>query len=199
MKHYCETDRLILNIMNSDSVPMVLAFYEDNKAQFEKWEQKRPNHFYSLSYQKASLSADYYQIAEGKLLRYWVFLKENPDEIVGTVCFQNFLKAPYLSCTIGYKFNQKYSHNGYAFESIQKGLEIIFNEYGMHRIEAFIMPNNMASLRLIERLPFIYEGISYSYANINGIWSDHKRYVCINPKDVTLPAGTHPDLVHETM
>jgi ribosomal-protein-alanine N-acetyltransferase len=168
---------------------MVLAFYEENRTFFEVWEPKRADNFYTIYYQKASLTAEFHQMAEGKLLRYWVFLKDAPEEIIGTICFQNFLKAPYQSCSLGYKFSKRYNHRGYASESIQKGLEIMTEEYHMHRIEAFIMPNNEPSLRLIERLSFIYEGISFSYANINGFWSDHKRYAYINCRDITYSSG----------
>jgi ribosomal-protein-alanine N-acetyltransferase len=175
-----ETERLILKTLVKDAAPMVLSFYDDNRSFFEAWEPKRAVNFYTLNYQKTSLTAEANQAAEGKLLRYWVFLKENPNEIIGTVCFQNFQKEPYLSCCLGYKFARKYTHNGYASESIQKGIEIMIKDYNIHRIEAFVMPNNYSSIRLIERLSFIYEGISYSYAKVNGVWSDHRRYAYIN-------------------
>lgn len=179
-----ETDRLVMKVLNKDAAPLILAFYEDNKEQFETWEPKRSGNFYSLSYQKASLSAEYHQMTEGKLLRFWVFLKENPNEVVGSICFQNFLMGPYKSCSLGYKFSHKFCHKGFAFESINKGIDIMFNDHHLHRIEAFIMPNNYPSVKLAERLNFTFEGISYSYANINGVWSDHKRYALINHADI---------------
>lgn len=178
-----ETDRLILKILNKDAAPLVLSFYEENHSFFEPWEPKKSANFYSIYYQKASLSAQYHQMAEGKLLRYWIFLKDNPNEIVGTFCFQNFLKEPYQCCTLGYKFSQKYTRQGYAQESISKGLELVMKDYHIHRIEAYIMPSNEPSLRLIQRLGFHNEGISYSYAKVNGSWSDHRRYSLINYKD----------------
>jgi ribosomal-protein-alanine N-acetyltransferase len=51
----------------------------------------------------------------------------------------------------------------------------------MHRIDAFIMPNNLASLRLIKRLSFEYEGTAISFAKICGEWTDHMHYALINP------------------
>jgi len=179
-----ETDRLILKTINKEAATMVLSFYENNKSHFEPWEPKRSDNFYTLSYQKASLTAEYNQMTEGKLLRYWVFLKDNPEEIIGSVCFQNFLGEPYHSCSLGYKFNHKHLHQGYAQEGIGKGIKLMFNERKLHRIEAFILPNNKPSIKLIERLSFCYEGISNSFARIDGIWTDHKRYALINPIDI---------------
>lgn len=184
-----ETKRLALKQLNRDAAGMVLNFYEENKSIFERWEPRRVDNFYTLSYQKASLTAEYHQMLEGKLLRYWVFFKDNPNEIIGSLCFQNFLKGPYQSCSLGYKFSQRHQHNGYAYESTRKSIEVMLNESPIHRIEAFIMPNNLPSIRLIEKLPFAYEGISYSYANINGTWSDHLRYALVNYRD-TFPGST---------
>lgn len=181
-----ETDRLLLKVLNKDSAEMVLSFYTENKPLFEPWEPKRDHNFYTLSYQKASLTAEYNLISEGKLIRYWIFKKGNPEEILGSVCFQNFLHEPYNSCRIGYKLSHKYQHLGYAQESIERCIKIIFEEHHMHRIEAFIMEDNAPSLRLIERLSFQYEGLSFSFAKIDGIWADHKRYSLINPKDRSL-------------
>lgn len=175
-----ETDRLILKPLTKEFAPLVLSFYEENRNTFEPWEPVRSRNFYTLSYQKASLTAEYNHMAEGKLLRLWVFLKSNPEDIVGCVCFQNFLREPYQSCTLGYKISYKYQHQGYALESIKKGLEIVFQELHFHRIEAYIMPENDASRHVIEKLNFQPEGLARSYARIHGTWRDHIRYVLLN-------------------
>jgi ribosomal-protein-alanine N-acetyltransferase len=181
-----ETDRLVLKLLGKEAAPIVLAFYEDNKSLFEPWEPSRSTNFYTLGYHRASLTAEFNQMAAGKLIRYWVFRKEKPEEIIGSFCFQNLLKEPYQSCCLGYKFSHRYHHQGYATESIRKGIEVLFEECHMHRIEAFIMPANKPSRRLAERLSFQFEGISYSNARINGEWTDHMRYSLINPRDLEI-------------
>ncbi len=176
-----ETQRTIIQTINKNYAPKVLSFYEDNKSNFEPWEPQREDNFYTLPYQRASLTIESNLMSEGRLSRFWVFTKEKPDEIIGSICFQNILREPYRSCSLGYKFSHRYLHLGYAYESLSKCIEIIFKEYPIHRIEAFIMENNLPSLRLIERLSFQYEGISHDYARIEGVWTDHRRYSLINP------------------
>ncbi len=175
-----ETERLLLKILNKEAAPLVLSFYEDNAGLFEPWEPKRSNNFYTLSYHKTLLTAEHNLMADGRLVRFWVFLKDYPEEIIGSICFQNLLREPYCSCSLGYKFSQKYQHHGYATESLRKCIDLLQNEYNMHRIDAFIMPDNLSSLKLIERLGFTYEGTSRSYARINGRWTDHLHYALIN-------------------
>ncbi len=179
-----ETERLMLMSLNKDSAHLVLSFYEENKDAFESWEPVRGQNFYTLSYHNRRATAEYNQMAEGKLIRFWIFLKDNPEEIIGSICFQNLLKEPYQSCSLGYKISQKHQHQGYAMESISRCLTIIFKEYHLHRVEAYIMRNNKPSLHLIKKLSFQYEGISHSCARINGVWTDHKRYALINPDEL---------------
>lgn len=183
MTKLLETNRLLLKTLTKDAAPMVLRFYEENKELFEPWEPKRSHNFYTLSYQSAFLTAERNQIADNKLIRYWAFRKDCPEIIVGTVCFQNILKEPYHSCSLGYKFDHRYLHQGYASESIQKCLEVVFHEYLIHRVDAYIMNDNIASQKLVERLAFHYEGTCEAFARINGAWTDHKHYALINPAD----------------
>jgi ribosomal-protein-alanine N-acetyltransferase len=180
-----ETERLIIKILDKEAAPMVLSFYDDNKSLFELWEPKRAFNFYTLAYQKASLTAEHNQMTEGKLFRYWVFLKDNPEEVIGSICFQNLLREPYHSCGLGYKFSHKYLHQGYALESIRYCINLMFETHNIHRIEAFIMPDNSPSLQLIEKLSFLYEGVANSFARISGNWCDHKHYALINPNDLS--------------
>jgi len=178
-----ESDRLILKILGKEAAPMVLSFYLENREHLEAWEPERGKNFYTLAYHKATLAAEYNQMLDGRRIRFWLFLKDNPNEIIGSVSFQNFLGEPYKSCVIGYKIGSRFLRQGYAYEAVKKCLSIIFDEYHMHRVEAYIMPENIPSLRLAEKLCFNYEGLSYSFAKINGKWRDHIRFSIINPKD----------------
>ena len=71
-----ETDSLLLKTLYKDSASMVLDFIKIIKKSLNLG-TRTANNFYTLAYQKASLSAEYHLMLEGKLLRYWV-LKDNP-------------------------------------------------------------------------------------------------------------------------
>jgi ribosomal-protein-alanine N-acetyltransferase len=43
----------------------------------------------------------------------------------------------------------------------------------MHRIEIAIRPENVASLRIVEKLGFTQIGLAPRYLHINGRWRDH--------------------------
>lgn len=178
LTHY-ETDRLILQVLTPTYAEQVLEFYINNMDIFEPYEPTRPDNFYTKSYQKALLSYEYNTMTKLENVRFWIFKKDDPDKIIGTVSFSNIQPFIYSSCNIGYKFDKYSHHQGLALESINKIIEIIFCEYNLHRIIAYIMPTNISSKRLIERAGFTLEGVARKSIFIRDIWEDHEQYSLI--------------------
>lgn len=175
-----ETDRLVLRVLKAADAPAVLDFQMRNKDLFEQYEPARPENFYTIEYQKVLLNCEYNLTVKLSAVRFYVFLKDDPDTIIGTVCFRNMLHAVYSSCEIGYKFDAQYHRQGYASEAMTEGIRIMFDELKLHRIIANVMPENHASIRLLESLGFKREGIARDYARIQGEWRDHFCYSLIH-------------------
>lgn len=176
MQMYYETDRLILRILHENSAAEVLDFFIRNKDIFERWEPDRPWNFYTREYQAAILKCEFELVMKMNAVRFWIFLKESPDTLIGTVSFQNVMRSVFQSCCIGYKMDKDYQQQGYATEAISTAISIIATEMGLHRIEAFVAPNNTPSIRLLERLGFVYEGIRRSCIYLHSNWTDHLQY-----------------------
>lgn len=170
------TKRLNLKILLSKDADKVLNFYKRNKNHFEPWEPKRNPNFYTLPYQSTSLTLEHNLMLHSRSLRLWIFLKDNPDIIIGCISFYNIYKDPYSCCQVGYKIDRDYTHKGYAYEALKYTMNLISNEYNLHRIEAKIMPSNKGSIKLIKKLGFLYEGLTKSSVKINGKWEDHLLY-----------------------
>lgn len=181
MQMYYETGRLILRILRQDAAASVLDFYLDNREIFEEFEPDRPENFYTLNYQAALLNCEFNLSIKSSAFRFWVFEKKSPEHIIGTISFHNITRSIYQSCQLGYKFDQQHWHYGYAHESIQKAISLIFEEVKLHRLEAVVLPSNIPSIRLLESLGFQKEGICQSYILLHGRWADHLRYSLIRP------------------
>ena len=61
-------------------------------------------------------------------------------------------------------------------EALKGAMAFVFDEYKLHRIEAFIVPENTPSLNLVRRAGFHYEGVRKSYMHINGEYRDHEAF-----------------------
>lgn len=175
MKMIYETERLSLRILNESYYMQVLTFLSRNQELFDQYEVDKPPLYYTADYQRRLLQQEYNQIIKGNRIRFYIFLKQNSQRIIGTVSFTDFHSVS-QSCQIGYKFDPNYHHQGYAYESISHALSLVIPEYNFHRIEAHIQPRNYKSIHLIERLGFELEGTAREYAYIGGKWLNHLQY-----------------------
>lgn len=172
------TQNLILRILppTEENAKAVLAFYNRNIDIFEPYEGTRPENFYTETYQKTVLTCEFTLIAKKELLRFWVYEKNTPNQIIGTISFFHILHSIYSRCETGYKFDSHYWHKGYAREALAFGIALMFEEYHLHRIEAFVMENNLPSIRLLEALGFVYEGTCRQAIRVRGQWEDHMLF-----------------------
>lgn len=175
-----ETERLLLKVLDESYADKVLDYYKRNRDFLGEWEPIRDASFYEAEYHRNQLQIDSSCIKDGNALRLWLFKKEEPDKIIGAFAFNNIVRGAFLSCHLGYKLDKDELNKGYISEAIKKGIEIIFDEYKLHRIEANIMPKNKASLRVVEKLGFYNEGLAYKYLKIHGKWEDHIHMVLLN-------------------
>lgn len=182
MAECIETDRLFLKALDGSYAEVVLDYFVRNKDFLREWEAVKDEEFYTVEFHKKQLEKDLTSIKNGDSLRLWIFKKEDGDfkRTIGSIGFSNIVRGAFHSCFLGYKLDKDELNRGYMTEALTKGIFVMFNEYNLHRIEANIMPKNNASMKVVEKLGFSYEGISRKYLRINGLWEDHVHMVLFN-------------------
>jgi ribosomal-protein-alanine N-acetyltransferase len=68
---------------------------------------------------------------------------------------------------------------GYMREGMLQVIQYAFDTLGLHRLEANIQPQNLASIALAQSTGFQYEGYSPRFLSINGEWCDHERWAVL--------------------
>lgn len=176
-----ETERLILKLLepSAASAEQVLAFYKNNRAAFEQYEGARADDFYTLKHQQLILTNEYNLALLKKCFRFWICQKSNPNHVIGTICFFNIAYSIYDRCETGYKLDCRHWHKGFAKEAMSLGISLMFDELCLHRIEAYVMEENQASIRLLRSLGFQYEGICRQAIRIQNDWKDHMLFARI--------------------
>jgi ribosomal-protein-alanine N-acetyltransferase len=101
------------------------------------------------------------------------FVIEQDGVIVGQLNVANILFGSVSSCVIGYWVIPEVAGKGITPTAVALVCDYLFNVVGIHRIEIDIRPENLASLRVVEKLGFRYEGLKQRYIHINGAWRDH--------------------------
>lgn len=173
------TDRLVLKVLGPEDAGAVLDFYKRNAAYLEPFEPERAENFFTEDFHRANLSAEYNAFIKFSYLRMWIYEKENQGCPIGTVCYNNFHNGYFQKCSVGYKIDHGHTCRGYATEALRYTLQLIYEEYRMHRVEALTLPDNGASIHVLEKLGFQKEGYLRDAARINGEWRDHNLYALI--------------------
>ena len=182
MQIICETERLFLKVIEPGSGQRVLDYYQRNRSFLEEWEPLRTEEFYTLDYHEKLLLIHQKLIHNGESVRFCLFKKNDEKRIIGCVNFSNIVYGAFLSCFLGYNMDKEEINQGFMTEALRRSIAIMFEDIKLHRIEANIMPRNQPSLRVVEKLGFVSEGISSKYLKINGVWEDHIHMVLINDK-----------------
>ena len=158
----------------------VVDYYKRNRAFLETFEPVRSEGFFTLEYQQTALKREMADYEAKTAFRFYIILQEEPSKIIAAIGLNNVVWGAFCSVFLGYKLDKDYVGNGYMSMAVEMITRYAFEELGLHRIEANVMPKNKASLRVLEKNQYMNEGLSKYYLNINGVWEDHIQMVLIN-------------------
>ena len=95
---------------------------------------------------------------------------------VGEVTLSSIQRGPFQSAFIGYWIDEAMAGQGLVPEAVVVTLRFAFEAISLHRVEISIIPRNLPSRRVVEKLGIRDEGIALRFLEIDGVWEDHVRY-----------------------
>ena len=98
---------------------------------------------------------------------------ERDGEIIGQLNVSQITHGSLSSATLGYWVIEAVAGQGVTPVAVALATDYLFFDQGLHRMEVCIRPENTASLRVMEKLGFRYEGLRRRYIHIDGKWADH--------------------------
>jgi ribosomal-protein-alanine N-acetyltransferase len=106
------------------------------------------------------------------------FLLRRRDDgaLVGVVNLNEIVRGAFCSAYLGYYAFVPHQRQGCMRQGLRLAIEHAFDVLALHRIEANIQPENLASIALVRSLAFRREGFSPRYLKIRGQWRDHERW-----------------------
>ena len=87
-----------------------------------------------------------------------ISLNSEPNNIVGIAEIFDYSHEVNM-ITIGYRLNDRFWNRGIATKTVKAMIHYLFNDIGINRIQAFIMPENIKSQNVLQRNGFVKEGI----------------------------------------
>lgn len=101
---------------------------------------------------------------------------EADGELAGQLNVWGIARGSLASATIGYWVSERFAGRGITTTSVALATDVCFDEMRLHRMEICIRPENHASLRVVEKLGFRYEGLRRRFIHIDGDWRDHYAF-----------------------
>lgn len=148
-----ETERLILRQIDSKDVDQLYKLLSDE-------EVARFDYFYPVTSTNQVLKfIERYDAEreEGEEVTWGIVLKEN-NKLIGTCCLGSFDEGAKRS-ELGYAIVRSEWGKGYGTEAVRAMVQFGFDKIELNRIEATITPGNDASVKVLEKLNFVQEGI----------------------------------------
>lgn len=116
----------------------------------------------------------------------FLLFRECDDAILGGLTFGQVKRGVAQAATLGYWMGQPFAGQGWMARAVRAASGFAFATLRLHRIEAACLPENTASIRLLQRTNFQQEGHARAYLRINGTWQDHLLFALLESDPVSL-------------
>ena len=107
----------------------------------------------------------------------WGITQQANDVVIGTVGM--IFSEQNAQGGIGYDLAQPYWRMGLMTETLRMIIHFGFATVRLNRIQALVVPGNAASIGLLKKLEFQYEGLLRDYAFFKGRYNDLKCFSLI--------------------
>lgn len=166
------TPRLHLRPLHADDAPALFEIHADPR--FAQFWSSPP--WTTLAQAEALIAQDQVDLQSGEHLRLGIVRRED-GALLGS-CSLFKIHPTNRRAELGYGLGPAHWGGGYAREAVAALLAFGFSESGLnlHRVEADIDPDNIASARLLDRLGFQLEGRLRERWIVGGVVSDSALY-----------------------
>ena len=146
------------------------------------WSQFEPIHrddFYTVETQHKKILESLQMLALKREFSFGIYDWQS-NKLIGHIALYAIKRLPYSSAFVGYSMDEHFTGRGITTEAVNLVLQLAFQSLNLHRVEAYIAPDNIASIKVIEKNGFQREGYLRKLLYINGQWIDHNLYAILD-------------------
>jgi len=179
----------VSSVLTAQAAGGIITMRHPRWADFETWTKlRRENAEYLMPWEPewtdAHLSRNSYRLrlsrfkkmtGADKAYPFHVF-KGQSEQLIGACNITHIERGISQSAKLGYWIGKAYASKGYARSSVRAASQFCFETLGLHRVEAAVQAENLASIKVLEAVGFTREGTARGLLKINGQWRDHVIY-----------------------
>lgn len=169
-------------LVTLDDVPALTRIVRANREFLAPWDPLRPESYFTTHGQEQVIGSVLAEHAQGRSLPHVIL--DGSGDVVGRITLSGIVRGPFQSGALGYWVSEAANGRGLATAAVLDLERVVFDEMGLHRIQAETLRHNAASQRVLERTGFTTFGVAPTYLKIAGEWQDCVMYQAITP---------HPD------
>lgn len=175
------TARTDVYLLTADLAPAWQTFLLENRMHLAPFEPLRSDDYFTLDSITQRITASQADVAARTALPL-VFTRQGSTQIIGSAHFSNMMYGVFQACYLGFALAASVQGEGLMTEVLRAAINHVQREYGLHRIMANHLPDNLRSRDTLQRLGFVREGYAASYLKINGTWRDHVLNALVLPE-----------------
>ncbi len=171
------SERLVLRPLVPEDAPRLLQYVQQNREWLAPWEPAHPESYFTLEGQRSILIQCQEDRRNDTGILLGIFERSGaPGEVHGRLSVSGIVRGIWQNGYVGYSISGSRAGRGYMTEALKRLVLYCFADLQLHRLQASIIPRNIASVRVIEKCRFRYEGRALRYLRINEVWEDHDVY-----------------------
>ncbi|MDK8184035.1 GNAT family protein [Paenibacillus sp. UMB4589-SE434] len=164
-----------IRLLTLDDAESLLHLRMSNRQFLQPFEPLHAENHYTLGEQQKLLASKVKAAEAGQAYAFGIF-SSSGHQLIGKIELSAIARGPLQNANIGYYLDQHHNGKGYATAAVSYCVNYAFDQLGLHRIQAGVMPRNIPSKRVLEKAGFRQEGLALRYLNINGVWEDHALF-----------------------
>ncbi|SIS58584.1 GNAT family N-acetyltransferase [Chryseobacterium gambrini] len=170
---HLETERLLIRDLTLDDKQAVFNYRSDAEAnKFQSWIPKTledVEQFIQKNNKEFNQPESWYQV---------LITEKDTKAVIGDIGI-HFFGSENLQAELGITLNKDFQGRGYASEALKGVINFLFSDLKKHRIMASIDPENIDSLKLMERIGFRKEGHFVKSLFWKNNWTDDVIYALL--------------------
>lgn len=170
---HLETERLLIRDLTLDDKQAVFNYRSDAEAnKFQSWIPETledVEQFIERNNKEFNQPESWYQV---------LITEKDSKAVIGDIGI-HFFGSENLQAELGITLNKDFQGRGYASEALKGVINFLFSDLKKHRIMASIDPENIDSLKLMERIGFRKEGHFVKSLFWKNNWTDDVIYALL--------------------
>jgi ribosomal-protein-alanine N-acetyltransferase len=164
-----------LRLPTKDDCEAFLTLVTRNRDHFRPYEPRRPASYFTLGGQREQVAAAQRQAELGERFEFGIWTRDG-GRLVGRISLGGISRGSLQNAYLGYGVDIDHGGRGYATQAVRLAVRIAFEDLGLHRVQAAVVPENKASARVLGKAGFREEGLARRYLFLDGQWKDHRMF-----------------------